>query len=75
MISLNDSKEHWKWVYISYPDRPPFNPATPVGKQSSNYRAEVQEHQSATDHLIEHLQGVQKRNVVFLIDCQNYNLS
>jgi len=53
-------------VYIRYHDGPPFTLATPVGKQSSNYRAEVQAFQSATDHLIE--QGVQQRNVVFLTD-------
>jgi len=51
---------------ISYPDGPPFTLATPVGKQSSNYRAEVQALQSTTDYLME--QGVQQRNVVFLTD-------
>ena len=44
----------------------PLTLATPVSKQSFNYRAEVQALQSATDHLIE--QGVHQRNVVFLTD-------
>ena len=53
-------------MYIKYPDNSPFTLSAPVGKQSSNYRAEVQALFTATNHLIE--QGERQRNIVFLTD-------
>ncbi|XP_052245780.1 uncharacterized protein LOC127854765 [Dreissena polymorpha] len=51
-------------VYITYRAGTSFASATPIGEQSSIYRAEVQALQSAAHHLIE--QGVQEKNIVFL---------
>jgi ribonuclease HI len=53
-------------VYIKYPDKTLYTLSIPVGEKSSNYRAEVQALDAATEHLIQ--QGIQRASIVFLTD-------
>ena len=52
-------------IYIKFPDRTTSALSFPVGKRSSNYRAELQALISATDHLI---QKAKQQNIVLLTD-------
>ena len=53
-------------IYIKFPYKPPTSLSFPVGKQSSNYRAELQALIKATQHLIETRE--QDRSIVILTD-------
>ena len=53
-------------IYIKFPCKPPTSLSFPVGKQSSNYRAELQALIKATQHLIE--TGEKDRSIVILTD-------
>ena len=53
-------------VFLKFPDKPPVSLSFPVGKRSSNYRAEVHALIEAARHLID--MGEQNRNIALLTD-------
>ena len=53
-------------IFLKFPDKPPVSLSFPVGKRSSNYRAEVHALIEAARHLID--MGEQNRNIALLTD-------